>query len=144
MDYLNLKRRCELEKKIQKRIYDDNNATCHFDYRHIDNQNKEQKVVLTLITSNPKHNELFSLYTTSAHNNEIKCLDEIIVYLDSWCQEDNGYFNYEVVWFRKESPDNKITSYFTGKNYYEIMHRFFENKNPNDFIIVSSHMRPIC
>ena len=144
MNYLALKRRCELEEQISQRIYTDNSATTHFDYQNIPNHsNHRQDKVLTLITSNPVHKELFSLYTTQAHPTETECLDEVISYLDQIQQNDSGYFNYKIEWFRSNNSNEKFTSYFTGQNFKEIVDKFFENKNPDDFIIVSMQMSAI-
>lgn len=139
MNYLNLKRRCELEQRIQAQIYNDNRATCHFDYQSVDNQ----QIVLILITSNPTHNELFTLYTTDPHCNEIQCLDEVLVYLDKIRNKDHGLYNYQVQWYKTEEYDKKYTSFFTGKNIMEILNRFFENKDPDEFVVISIQMRPI-
>lgn len=144
MNYLSLKRRCELEDQISLQIFNDNNVRSHFDYQTIEIEAGRFSKILTLVTSNPSHKELFTLYTTSSHHSEIECLDEVLLYLDEIKKPQTGHFNYKVEWFRSNEPDQKFTSYFTGKNYLEIIQKFFKNKNPNDFVIVSTSIQPIA
>jgi len=140
MNYQALKRKCELQQKIIDQIYNDNKVTPHFDYHDV----QDGKKTLTMITSNPVHKELFTLYTTKAHQSELECLDEVLNYLKSVKEPDSGHFNYQIVWFRKSDPKERFTSYFTGKDYLEIITKFYENKDPQEFIIVTTAMKPIA
>lgn len=140
MDYRSLKRRCELEDQIRSQIYGDNRAGTHFDYQ----KQPDGSVTLTLITTNPIHKELFTLYTTSPHPSDAECLDEVLVYLDEVRQRNTGHFNYKVVWFRSGEHQEKFTSYFTGRNFKEIVDKFYHNKNPDDYVIISWTQQPIA
>lgn len=145
MNYQALKRKCQLEQKIIVQIYNDNKATAHFDYQGLYDQDKKTDgKALTLITSNSNHKELFTLYTTKIHQTELECLDEVIDYLDSIKKKDNGHFNYQIIWFRLSEPSERFTSYFTGTTFLEIIDKFYENKDPKEFIIVSTEMKPIA
>lgn len=151
MEYLKLKRICQLENQIRQIINEDNGANCHFFYDQPSSieadelfgvgEAERKKTVLTLVTSNPRHQELFTLYSTDPQDDQVSCLDQTITYLNQIKKKDNDLSTYQVVWYSDETPTRQI-SFFYAKDVPEVVSRFFDGKDKSLFNIVSIEMRP--
>jgi len=141
MNYLNFQRRCSIEHDIITRVMYDNKATCHFDYRCQSNN----KVILALTTYNPGHGQVFNLLITDPHDSDIKCLDQARIFLDQIRSGKNGYFSYRINWIEKKGANSGIqrTSYFYGSDINEVIDKFFEGKEREDFHIQRIEENPI-
>ena len=135
---LAIRRQCDLQQQIRLLIHKDNQAQVEFFYENDD----DGYIFLTVVTVNPVHREMFTLHQTDGYSSQIECLDEVLAYLQSVRQQSSGYIPYEVVWYKKsESGTNKSTFYV--KNLQELSDKFFENKNPDDYVIRKIEMLPV-
>ena len=139
-----LRRRCDLEEQIVSMIRKDNQATCHFIYQDETDESANPLVSLTVITRNPKHHEIFTLFSTQKYSSPIDCLDEVIEYLTKLQTKPNDFFSYKVIWYKKSvSPNELQTSYFYVTNMKELIDKFYEHKDVNEFIIYSISLNPL-
>ena len=147
----------KLERKISDLIYKDNKCTAHFIWKYNTKGNYGDVVdivgslELKVITLNPVHETHFLLHKIkkNLYENEniedlyCKILQEVINILEK--KKDSTIFHYAISW-RDISNDalkfNTVTSYFSGKNFKEIMEKFFFEKNENDIIIASVTLSP--
>ena len=144
MEQNRIKLICSLEKKISDFIFRDNGSSCHFDY----NISAGKKINLTVYTVNPKQdNELFIMFKTFVFDSKEECLNQVLEYLHSIKNQkkDENFKNclltYEVVW-GKVGNTKKYTSWVNGKNLMEICNKFFEGKEPKDYIIRKMELMP--
>lgn len=142
MEYLKLKRICQLENQIRQMVNEDNGAQCHFFYDRSQNDESANMVVLTLVTSNPRHQELFTLYSTDPQLDEVRCLDQTITYLNQIKDKVNSLLVYQVKWFKKDNPGTEQISFFYAHDIPEVIYRFYDGKDHKEFTIVSVEMRP--
>ena len=140
----------QLERKISDLIYKDNKCTAHFiwEYKPKGNYGDVVNIIGTLelkvVTLNPAHETHFLLHHISKNlydNVNIedlycKILEEVINILET--KNDSTIFHYAIGW-RDTSNDalkfNTITSYFSGKNFKDIMEKFFFEKCEDNIII---------
>jgi len=135
--FLAIKRQCDLQREIRKRIKGDNGADCEFFY-----ENENKLTYLTVVTINPKHQEMFTLHQTHGYKDSIGCLDEVMAYLDNIHRSDSGIIPYKVSWC-KLNENNRNESTFYVKNLQELTDKFYENKNVDDYVIQSVVMLPM-
>ena len=140
----------KLERKISDLIYKDNKCTAHFIWKYNPNGNYGDVVdivgslELKVITLNPVHETHFLLHKIkkNLYENEniedlyCKILQEVINILEK--KKDSTIFHYAISW-RDISNDalkfNTVNSYFSGKNFKEIMEKFFFEKCEDNIII---------
>lgn len=140
----------KLERKISDLIYKDNKCTAHFIWKYNPKGNYGDVVdivgslELKVITLNPVHETHFLLHKIkkNLYENEniedlyCKILQEVINILEK--KKDSTIFHYAISW-RDISNDalkfNTVTSYFSGKNFKEIMEKFFFEKCEDNIII---------
>lgn len=145
MQSTRIKSQCFLEKEISEIIFKDNESTCHFDYKILGNY----KYNLIVYTINPnKDNELFLMFKTFIFDSKLECLEQTLEYLKSIEKNKNNDKNvekylltYEVVWSKNGTTKN-YTSWVNGNDLIEICNKFFEGKNPKDYIIRQIKLMP--
>ena len=140
----------QLERKISDMIHKDNKCTAHFmwEYKPKGNYGDVVNIIgsleLKVVTLNPAHETHFLLHQISKNlydNVNIedlycKILQEVINILEK--KKDSTIFHYAISW-RDISNDalkfNTVNSYFSGKNFKEIMEKFFFEKCEDNIII---------
>lgn len=143
MEQNRIKSICSLEKEISSIVFRDNESTCHFDYQ-ITNNNKYNLIVYTM---NPKQdNELFIMFKSFVYDSKLECLEQTLNYLNSIENHKNNevekyLLTYEVIW-GKVGSTKTYTSWVNGTNLIEICNKFFEGKNPKDYIIRQIKLMP--
>ena len=121
-----------LEDRISKLIFSDNGRTIHFEYNLQEGQHK-----VVAHTYNSKNRETFLLKTETGTSYE-ECLNKIYTYIESIQKSDNSY---TIVWSRKgKSEINK--SYFMGEDIIEVIKKFFNGKDVNQYLVYEIKMNP--
>ena len=125
----------ELESKIQAIIEEDNhsNNTVHFYYE----ESAEHGVDLSIITHNPVHNTNFLFHKSWGVTEEL-ALQNALQYLSTHRNTENSY---TVEW--SETDKKLTTSYFTGRDPFAVLNKFYHGKNPNKFQIFLIKLNPI-
>lgn len=147
----------QLERKISDMIHKDNKCTAHFiwEYKPKGNYgyvpNPKGSLELKVVTLNPAHETHFLLHQISknlydnVNIEDLYCqiLEEVINILET--KKDSTIFHYAIGW-RDTSNDalkfNTVTSYFSGKNFKDIMKKFFFEKCEDNIIIDSIALLP--
>ena len=140
----------KLERKISDLIYKDNKCTAHFMWKYKPKGEYGDVIdiigslELKVITLNPTHETHFLLHKVSknlydnVNIDDLYCeiLQEIIDILQN--KKSSTIFHYAIGW-RDTANDalkfNTVTSYFSGKNFKEIMEKFFFEKCEDNIII---------
>ena len=147
----------QLERKISDIIHKDNKCTAHFmwEYKPKGNYGDVVNIIgsleLKVVTLNPLHETHFLLHQIkknlydNASIEDLYCeiLQEVINILER--KKDSTIFHYAIGW-RDTANDalkfNTITSYFSGKNFKDIMIKFFFEKCEDNIIIDSITLLP--
>ena len=132
-----LQNKCVLEKKIFNIVHKDNKSFCHFNYEKISSTHYK----LVILTSNEKHNELFIFYVSEQKPTQLECLQDAYKFISEIQNKKNEYLTYEVEWSKKGG--NRIISHFYGKDFLEIIDKFFSNKEINEYVIWRISLMPI-
>lgn len=99
---------------------------------------KEGITQLDLITFNPLHNQSFLFHTTKAID-KLEALMKLREYiLHNYQKEDS----FTLQWI-KIGEDRLHTSYFRAKNIYEVLDKFFYDRDMNSYRIYSISLNPI-
>jgi len=124
------------ESKIQLLIEEDNcnKNSVHFKYE----PSISNGINLSIITHNPVCDTSF-LYHKSWGATEELALISAFKYLKSHKNIEN---NYTVEWFEKNKPI--VISYFTGIDIFDVLNKFYHDKNPNNFTILLIKLSPIA
>jgi len=97
------------------------------------------KHLLRLITTNPRHLQSF-LYHTVDGFGELDTLHKMLAYIKSKRPEKS---TYTIQWSLKEEKELH-TSYFRGKDLYEVLDKFYYGKDINATLIFSVSLNPIA
>ncbi len=126
----------ELESKIQFLIEEDthHNSSVHFVY----DASTDHGIDLSIITHNPVHDTNFLFHKSWGATEEL-ALQNALKYLMSHRDVENSY---TVEWHEKNKPI--VTSYFTGRDIFAVLNKFYHGKNPNDFAIFLIKLSPIA
>lgn len=131
------KTRSELETEIAKFIYIDNVNSCtvHFQY----DMETNNGYALYVITHNPVHNNSF-LYGKSWGITKEAALENFIK--EHTVNNPKEVNSYTVNW--QKIGDKAETSYFRGNDIYQILDKFYHNKNTKEYIIFEIRLNPIA
>ena len=99
---------------------------------------KDQVIILDLITINPKHDQSFLFHTTKAVD-KIEALKKMMDYLKVHYKNEE---TYTIQWI-KIGEDQLHTSYFRAKNIYEILDKFYYERDLNSYRIYNIGLNPI-
>ncbi|NNC94486.1 MAG: hypothetical protein HKN92_02920 [Chitinophagales bacterium] len=98
---------------------------------------KDNHVDLDLITINPRHEQSF-LYHSEIGIDKIEALKKMMAYVEIHHQKENSY---TIQWI--ELGEGELnTSYFRGKNMYDVLDKFFYQRDPNLYKIYSINLNP--
>lgn len=143
-----------LEREISEKIQKDNGCLAHFiwEYKPASTKDNLDTLELKIVTINPTHNNHFLLhkttrFITNKQNNfdDIYCeiLNEVIEILN---KKSEGIILYYAIGWRDKSKEelkfNTVTSYFNGKDFKEIMDKFYFEKCEENILIDSVKLLP--
>lgn len=94
---------------------------------------------LDLITINPRHEQSFLFHTTKAIDKK-EALEKMFEYISNTHQSENTF----TVQWRKVGDAELHTSYFSARNMYEALDKFYFNRELNSFNIFSITLNPIA
>lgn len=104
-----------------------------FHYSHEDG-----KTTLQLATMNPRHQQTFLFHTTQGFG-EMDALNKMQEYVQ---ENKNTRSTYTIQW-AMEGINDLHTSYFTGKNIYEVLDKFYYGKAITSTIIFNISLNPL-
>jgi hypothetical protein len=141
----------DLEDKISKIVFVDNKRTVHFEYSQqefetpfnvlesgqpVYTKTKHHQVIAH--TYNSGNRETFMLKSEVGSSYE-ECLEKIHNYI---LNHRKSVSTYTVVWCKKQNTKQE-TSYFIGSSVIEVINKFFDGKDPDEYIVYTIKMNPI-
>ncbi len=99
---------------------------------------EDGKTTLQLATSNPRHQQTFLFHTTTGFG-EMDALNKMEEYVT---ENKNTKSTYTIQWAMTDKNELH-TSYFTGKNIYEVLDKFYYNKAITGTIIFNLSLNPL-
>lgn len=108
-----------------------NSLVFHFD-------ESPSRVVLRLITANPRHNQSFLFHTTEGLS-KVEALRQMLEYVKSYKDAESSY---TIQWSLK--GENQLhTSYFRAKNILGALDKLYFDRDPNSITVFSVTLNPI-
>ena len=104
-----------------------------FEYKNLDGG-----ATLNLITVNSKHNQSFLFHTTRGLN-KVGALSEMLKYSLSYREKENSY---SIQWAIR-GTSRLETSYFRGKDIYQVLDKFYFGRDRTTIQIYSVSLNPI-
>lgn len=102
------------------------------------NNSDEGRTTLELTTLNPRHHQTFLFHTTSGFG-EMDALNKMVDYVS---ENKNTKSTYTIQWAMADTNELH-TSYFTGKNIYEVLDKFYYGKAITGTIIFNLSLNPL-
>ena len=99
---------------------------------------KEHILRLDLITINPKHDQSFLFHTTKSED-KMGALTKMLDYIKNHYKDD---LTYTLQWM-KIGENELHTSYFRAKNIYEVLNKFYFERDLNSYKIYGIALNPI-
>lgn len=97
----------------------------------------EGKVKLDLITVNQRHNQSF-LFKYVIGFDKVDALNKLLTYVQNYKDREDSF---TIQWMRKGDKEIE-TSYFRGKNIYDILDKFNYGRDLNTITIFSITLNP--
>lgn len=142
----------DLEDKISKIVFEDNKRTVHFEYSQQEfetpyNALETDQQLYTKIkrhqviahTYNSQNRETFLLKSEIGSTYE-ECLEKIYNYIVNHRKSVNSY---TVVWSKKGNGAHQEVSYFFGTNIVEVVNKFFDGKDVEEYFVYDIKMNPL-
>lgn len=120
--------------EISRIISKDNGNTTH----PVWDEDEDGKMTLHLFTYNDRNNQTFLLKSTKG-NSKAGALTKALNYLNQELGEENSY---TVIW-RSKDRKKQEESYFSGKDVWEVLEKFYFGKEREDIIIFEIKLSPI-
>lgn len=95
-------------------------------------------IKLDLITISETHNEKFLFHSITA-NNKLECLILMLDYIKSDYKKKLQH--YKIDW-RKSGTNDIIISWFWGKDFMDVVNKFFYSKNRSEILIYEIKLMP--
>ena len=125
-----------LEHEISELIRN-GRSECHASFRY---SRQGSKVRAKLLTWNPKHKSTFLVQEIET-NSIIQALKQLLRYVKDKIRNDEK--SYTVKWHFKNSDDSKlITSHFYATEIYDLLQKFYYDKNHDDYQIIEIKLNP--
>lgn len=99
---------------------------------------KDNVIKLDLITINPKHDQSFLFNTTRAVDKE-EALHKMLDYIKDHFKKEE---TYTIQWI-KIGEEQLHTSYFRAKNIYDVLDKFYFERDLNSYRIYNVGLNPI-
>ncbi len=112
----------------------------YFDYNIVNTGSNSQAptIKLDLITINQEHNHKF-LFHSCMGNNKINILEEMIAYINEYKKHQE---TYAIEWMENKKGDEVQTSWFRGNDIFDVLNKFFYNKEKSQFKIFKIKLMP--
>ncbi|MCS6821456.1 MAG: hypothetical protein NZ551_06260 [Microscillaceae bacterium] len=128
----------ELENQIRNLL---NDTQIYFDYNTIVQNDGNLLVKLDLITINKEHNQKF-LFHSIQGKDKVSILEEMIAYIDNYKRHLEIY---EIEWLNLKAPNPSIqTSWFRGNDIFDVLHKFYYDKEKSQFKIFKIKLMPMA
>ncbi len=101
---------------------------------------KAETVTLELITINPIHEQSFLLHSLKGLD-KIEALTKMEEYLEQKYQQESSY---TIQWMQIDDDNQLHTSYFRGKNIYDVLDKFYYGREQNSYKIFSINLNPVA
>lgn len=127
----------DLENKIRELLDD---TKIYFDYNIVpEEQDNMPLIKLDLITINQEHNQKFLFHSLKGES-KIDLLSGMIEYIN---QYKKTLQTYEIEWLdSKQSGDKIQTSWFRGNDIFDVLHKFYYEKEKSRFRIFKIKLMP--
>ena len=125
----------DLENQI-KEILDD--TQLYFDYATVDGLDDSESIRLDLITINQEHNQKF-LFHAITGKAKVSILKEMIQYIKEYKKHLEIY---AIEWKNMSSDDKIQTSWFRGNDIFDVLHKFYYDKEKSQFKIFKIKLMP--
>lgn len=96
-------------------------------------------IKLNLITINPRHEQSFLFHSVKGLN-KIEALEKMLEYVETHFGEEN---TYTIQWIQV-GEDDLHTSYFRGRNVYDILDKFYFERDLTGYRIFSITLNPVA
>ena len=121
-----------LQKEVESYIGVESNSLI-FDFKEI-----EGNIRLNIITVNPQHRQSFLFHSVEGHD-KVEALTKALDYVKNYKERESSY---TIQWSLKD--DNSLqTSYFSAKNIFQALEKFYFGRDANSTIIFSVVLNPI-
>ena len=126
----------ELEHQISELIRNGRSG-CHASFRY---SQQGPKIRTKLVTWNPKHRSTFLVHETEARS-RIDALHELLMYVKDKIRDQEKPFT--VKWHLKNTNECKlVTSHFYAQDIYNLLDKFYYDKNRDDYEIIEIKLNP--
>eukprot|EP01084_Bolivina_argentea_P243973 408838_1 len=126
----------DLEHQISELIRNGRSG-CHASFRY---SQQASKVRTKLVTWNPRHKSTFLVREVEARS-RIEALNELLIYVKDKIRDEEK--PYTVKWHIKNTDDMKmVTSHFYAMDIYNLLDKFYYDKNRDDYEIIEIKKNP--
>ena len=127
----------DLENKTRELL---NDTQIYFDYNVVPNEqsDKEPLIKLDLITINKEHNQKF-LFHSILGGSKIGILEEMLAYIKEYKEHLEIY---SIEWIDTKTEANIQTSWFRGNDIFDVLHKFYYEKEKSRFKIFKIKLMP--
>jgi len=95
-------------------------------------------IQLDIITFNPRHSQSFLFHSVKALD-KLEAAEKVLEYVNKHIQKEDSY---TLQWI-KIGEQNLHTSYFRAKNIYEVLDKFYFERDVNSYRIYSISLNPL-
>lgn len=130
-------RELELEENIRRLLED---ARIYFDYSLVQpvGDSRQPLIKLDLITINPQHNQKFLFHSLQGQS-KIELLEQMINYIQHYKKQLESY---EIEWIDAQQPDKVQVSWFRGNDIFDVLNKFYYDKEKSRFRILKIKLMP--
>ncbi|MGD1841842.1 MAG: hypothetical protein ACFB0B_13245 [Thermonemataceae bacterium] len=126
----------DLENYIREQLSE---TQIYFDYNFVPyDDNKVPLIRLDLITINKEHNQKF-LFHAITGGSKIAILEEMIVYIKEYTA---NLENYAIEWLDTKHNTKVQVSWFRGKDIFDVLEKFYYEKEKSRFKIMKIKLMP--
>ncbi|EAY27900.1 hypothetical protein [Microscilla marina] len=127
----------DLENTVRELLDD---TQIYFDYNivNIGSKTEVPQIKLDLITINKEHNHKF-LFHSCTGSNKINILEAMIDYINEYKKRQE---TYAIEWMNVKLTEEMQTSWFRGNDIFDILNKFFYNKEKSQFKIFKIKLMP--
>ncbi|GIV38704.1 MAG: hypothetical protein KatS3mg033_0504 [Thermonema sp.] len=130
-------RELELEEAIRRQLED---ARIYFDYSLVQNpeDTKNPLIKLDLITINPQHNQKFLFHSVRGRS-KTELLEQMMDYIQNY---KKNLESYEIEWMDARLPEKVQVSWFRGSDIFDVLNKFYYDKEKSRFRILKIKLMP--
>lgn len=128
----------DLENKIREALEE---TQIYFDYNVVPNniEGETPLIKLDLITINKEHNQKFLFHSLKGQT-KIDILQSMIEYITQYKEKLQ---TYEIEWLDSKQGNDKIQqSWFRGNDIFDVLHKFYYEKEKSRFRIFKVKLMP--